>query len=265
MMDIKEYLDREIGEPMPLKDVVRTIRRNLAPELVAQFNRFIENGIGDCRKMYGFLAERANGRSIYDYFMQAYREGHEAKHNAVLGRVLSVNPRTLLDMCCGTGIDTCLFAQALGEKSGVCGADFSEEMLKRAAERARRMKLDNILFQKADLDDMPFEEPRFDVVTCFMGLFEGLGVDSSHPQYKSIEAACAVGRLIGMRNALNPNGLLVCSAPIPNEPAQAEYTETKLKRYLARADFRNVQTEVIGLKRKAGEAYSELFGFATKE
>lgn len=72
----------------------------------------------------------------------------------------------LLDLCCGTGD----IGLSLKEKSParVVGVDFSENMLKIAKDKAKR--LDNISFVKADAKNLPFPDETFDNMTISFGL-----------------------------------------------------------------------------------------------
>ncbi|MFW6160341.1 MAG: class I SAM-dependent methyltransferase [Acidobacteriota bacterium] len=71
----------------------------------------------------------------------------------------------VLDVGSGVGITACMLAQEYGCE--VVGMDLSEDMVKRAQERAARKKLsDKIKFTLGDARDIPFEDGIFDAVLC---------------------------------------------------------------------------------------------------
>jgi demethylmenaquinone methyltransferase/2-methoxy-6-polyprenyl-1,4-benzoquinol methylase len=72
---------------------------------------------------------------------------------------LAGNPRDVLDLCCGTGDIAMMF------QSRVVGADFTAEMLRVAATRAKR-----VLWVRADALRLPFPDNSFDVVSVGYGL-----------------------------------------------------------------------------------------------
>jgi ubiquinone/menaquinone biosynthesis C-methylase UbiE len=119
-------------------------------------------------------------------------------HDAVLARLDQLQPNTVLDLGCGTGQLT----QRLGEQfpdATVIGADLSNGMLERAAERAESDDAVANLggFVRADAQRIPLASGSFDVVTC---------TESFH-WYGDQEAAVAeVARL------LRPGGRLVIAS-----------------------------------------------------
>ena len=119
-------------------------------------------------------------------------------HDAVLGRLTDVRPDAVLDLGCGTGQLT----QRLGEQfpdASIVGADLSNGMLERAAQRAEahdaRAEISG--FVRADAQRLPLADASFDVITC---------TESFH-WYADQEAAVSeLGRL------LRPGGRLVIAS-----------------------------------------------------
>lgn len=88
-------------------------------------------------------------------------------HDAVLTRLEGLQPEAVLDLGCGTGQLT----QRLGEQfpeAAVVGADLSDGMLERAAERADADETGADLggFVRADAQRLPLATGSFDVITC---------------------------------------------------------------------------------------------------
>ena len=69
----------------------------------------------------------------------------------------------ILDVGCGVGLTACYIAKEYGCK--LIAIDISEEMIKRAEERAKRRGIeDKVEFKVADAQALPFEDDLFDVV-----------------------------------------------------------------------------------------------------
>ena len=79
-----------------------------------------------------------------------------------------------LDVAIGTAdlaIEMARQSQKRGVQFGITGIDLSEEMMRIGEEKVRKRGLQNrIAFMKASALDMPFEDERFDVVTCSYGV-----------------------------------------------------------------------------------------------
>jgi SAM-dependent methyltransferase len=85
-----------------------------------------------------------------------------------VGNPFSLGPvnagEAVLDIGCGTGVDTLLAAMMAGPSGKAGGVDIVPEMLQRAEENLKMTDLKNVSFQKASGEKLPFEDNRFDVV-----------------------------------------------------------------------------------------------------
>ena len=71
----------------------------------------------------------------------------------------------VLEVGCGVGLTTCYIAKEYGCE--VVAIDISEEMIKRAKERAKRKGVeDKVEFIVADAQDLPFKNDLFDAIIC---------------------------------------------------------------------------------------------------
>ncbi|WP_051063042.1 class I SAM-dependent methyltransferase [Ilumatobacter nonamiensis] len=105
-------------------------------------------------------------------------------HNAVLGRLEGLEPKRILDLGCGTGH----LAERLSmmfPKASVVGADLSDGMIERAAERLTDDDMSD--FVRADAQHLPLRDHSFDVVTC---------TESFHWYADQEAAAAELARLI---------------------------------------------------------------------
>ncbi|MEJ2363872.1 MAG: methyltransferase domain-containing protein [Deltaproteobacteria bacterium] len=70
----------------------------------------------------------------------------------------------VLDVGCGTGIDTIVAANKVGSTGTVTGIDLVPKMLAQARGNVRMMDLKNVKFLEASAERLPFPHPNFDVV-----------------------------------------------------------------------------------------------------
>ncbi|MBI4212590.1 MAG: bifunctional demethylmenaquinone methyltransferase/2-methoxy-6-polyprenyl-1,4-benzoquinol methylase UbiE [Deltaproteobacteria bacterium] len=76
---------------------------------------------------------------------------------------------TILDCATGTGDLAFRFKTKIGTQGRVIGADFSEQMLKVAKEKAAKGKID-ITFEKADIMNLPYADASFDITSIAFGI-----------------------------------------------------------------------------------------------
>ncbi|MBM3790732.1 MAG: class I SAM-dependent methyltransferase [Acidobacteria bacterium] len=82
-----------------------------------------------------------------------------------------------LDVGCGIGLQTLLFAQALGPESRVTGLDISPEFLGRAREIVEEAGLsERISFREGNAGDLPFGDDSFDWAwsSCCVGYYSAI-------------------------------------------------------------------------------------------
>lgn len=78
----------------------------------------------------------------------------------------------LLDLGSGAGND-CFVARAIvGDTGKVTGLDMTEPMIAKARENCAKLNFTNVDFVPGDIEDMPFEDKKFDVVisNCVLNL-----------------------------------------------------------------------------------------------
>lgn len=113
----------------------------------------------------------------YDFINDVQSFGLHRRWKRRLIRLAGARPgERALDLCCGTGDLTFALAAA---GALVTGLDFSEEMLRVAADKSRRalaqakhtqMARAQIEFIRGDAQQIPFPENTFDIVTIGYGL-----------------------------------------------------------------------------------------------
>ncbi len=75
----------------------------------------------------------------------------------------------VLDVCTGTGELAFLLARKVGDSGSVTGADFCEEMLKRARKKSGKNHR-NLSYILSDAKKLPFRDDMFDAVTVAFGM-----------------------------------------------------------------------------------------------
>ncbi len=78
----------------------------------------------------------------------------------------------VLDLGSGAGNDCFVARSMVGESGKVTGIDFSDEMLDKARSNAQKLGYTNVEFVGGDIEEMPLESNRFDVVisNCVLNL-----------------------------------------------------------------------------------------------
>jgi ubiquinone/menaquinone biosynthesis C-methylase UbiE len=117
---------------------------------------------------------KAQLRKTFDTVAEGYgSRGMEFFHHAAahLPRIFEFRgDEHLLDVATGTGIAATALAPHL-PRGKVTGIDLSEGMLAQARARAQSQRLDNIELHCMDMQDIGFDNARFDAANCSFGLF----------------------------------------------------------------------------------------------
>lgn len=102
--------------------------------------------------------------AIYDRHLGPWL--FEGYADEVARRVKALGPSAILETAAGTGIVTARLAEALPE-ARIVATDLNQAMLDVAAER---ISADNVSYQAADAQDLPFDDESFDLVVCQFGV-----------------------------------------------------------------------------------------------
>jgi arsenite methyltransferase len=71
----------------------------------------------------------------------------------------------VLDVGCGAGVDTLFSAMMAGPSGKVVGLDLTPAMLERAKKNLLKTDLKNVRFEEGSVENLPFADEDFDVVT----------------------------------------------------------------------------------------------------
>jgi len=146
------------------------------------------------RSMFDVVAER------YDLVNRLLTFGLDQRWRRITARATGAGKNSLvLDACTGTGDLAFAVNSVTGSK--VIGVDFSEDMLFIAREKAAKFGLNShVSFVMASVDNLPFEDNKFDAVTIGFGL-------RNTPDYKAVlQEFCRVtrsgGRLVCLESSM---------------------------------------------------------------
>jgi ubiquinone/menaquinone biosynthesis C-methylase UbiE len=101
---------------------------------------------------------------LYDRYMGPLLFEPYARH--VAERVALLRPERILETAAGTGIVTRAVAEAVPE-AAIVATDVNPAVVEFAAQRAHS---ERVTFQRADAQELPFEDGSFDLVLCLFGV-----------------------------------------------------------------------------------------------
>ena len=159
----------------------------------------------------------------------------------------------VLDLCSGTGEPSFTWAEMVGPSGHVTATDLSQEMLDVAADLAWERELNNMTFQVADAEALPFPDQSFDSVTCLFGVMFFPDVHRAMNQVRRVlkpggrAAFLAWGAAEKSQFSSATRGVLAKYAPADTPPPAAEVFRYArpgtLSAILHHAGFRGVQEE----------------------
>jgi ubiquinone/menaquinone biosynthesis C-methylase UbiE len=163
--DIANYLDREMILDLPSAEIMGS--NIITGEELARLE-----GCDDFTK-YSLVASVRNGFTLYDRMKGRQRQGvfWTLERLKSMKGTLPNNPR-ILDVCCGTGLESVFLASQFSE-GRIVGLDYIPAMVSRAAERASGYDISNASFVVSDRDRLPIPESSTNLLFCLNSFFEG--------------------------------------------------------------------------------------------
>jgi len=108
---------------------------------------------------------------VYDLINTVMTMGlHHAWRERAADRAALEPGDAALDLCCGTGDLALALRERVGPSGRVVGADFSEQMLELAREKASERGAREVTFEWADALELPYADASFDAVTVGFGV-----------------------------------------------------------------------------------------------
>ena len=141
--------------------------------------------------------------SSYDLMNKVYFFGMDKRFRSMLAERLNPKPGdSVLDLCCGTGLDFPFLIEKIKNQGTLLGVDLSLEMLQQAK---KKIGSEEVNWVRSDAANLPFRDETFDTV------FVSFCLKITPAYEKAIEEAARVLKLVGMIGVLGnhkPSGLL---------------------------------------------------------
>lgn len=119
----------------------------------------------------------------------------------ILKRVQLGRGEKVLDLCCGNGKQSLLFAQVAGPEGSVTGLDISDDLLGEARRKADAEGI-SVQFIHHDMNQpLPFEDDTCDLVTCSFALYYAENAEEV---------------ILDMKRVLRPGGRIFIAGPTVN-------------------------------------------------
>jgi len=143
---------------------------------------------------------------------------------------------TVLDLGSGAGFDCFLAAGRVGKTGRVIGVDMTPEMVERARENAARDGVDNVEFRLGDIEHLPVEDGRVDVIisNCVINLAPDKG--------RVFREAFRV---------LKPGGRLMVSDIVLTRPLP-DFVRNSVAAYIGCVAGASLREDYLGAMRQAG-------------
>lgn len=117
--------------------------------------------------------------------------------------------RLVLDLGCGSGVDSLMAAREAGSEGIVVGIDFSASMLSRAESARRKIGVTNVFFVEGAAEELPFRRASFDAVLVN-------GIFNLNPHRRAIFRELA--------RVVRPGGKVYTAELVLREPLPEEIT-----------------------------------------
>jgi ubiquinone/menaquinone biosynthesis C-methylase UbiE len=176
----------------------------------------------------------------------------------------------VLDIACGTGIPSLMVAPMILPNGTVIGIDLAPGMLGIAKKKAKQKGINNVEFQEADGESLPFPNESFDVALCNHGLVHMTDKSKVLGEIKRILKKGNGSLALSVWSTPDktvPLGIIAKilfqfwpSAIVPGAPSWFEYgPDGVLKKLLSDNGFRDIQISRhnLPMEVKNGEEYLE--------
>jgi demethylphylloquinol methyltransferase len=112
---------------------------------------------------------------------------------------------TCIDLCCGSGDLSLRLARHVGETGKVYGVDFSCQLLEVAQQRAQsQYPKSNIIWEEADVLNLPFPDDQFDAATMGYGLRNVTDIPSALGELHRVLKKGAKAAILDFHRPSNP-------------------------------------------------------------
>jgi ubiquinone/menaquinone biosynthesis C-methylase UbiE len=105
-----------------------------------------------------------------DHYEKYWEEQLEPAQTLLLDMAALAPGHRVLDVACGTGLVTLRAAERVAPGGHVTGTDISQGMVDAAGTIARERGVDHVRFERADAEELAFDDGAFDASLCALGL-----------------------------------------------------------------------------------------------
>jgi ubiquinone/menaquinone biosynthesis C-methylase UbiE len=105
-----------------------------------------------------------------EFYEEFWREQLSPAQERMLEMAALRKGESVIDVACGTGLVTFPAADAVGSGGRVTGTDISQGMVDAAAVLASDRGYGHVVFERADAEDLAYDDDTFDVALCALGL-----------------------------------------------------------------------------------------------
>lgn len=99
------------------------------------------------------------------YYLIGYRG--EAYRKSAVEALGAQTGDTVVDICCGTGLNFPLLQKAIGDEGKLIGVDLTDAMLEQARRRVEKNHWENVELVQSDVSEFDFPTPVNGVITTF--------------------------------------------------------------------------------------------------
>ncbi|HBH49622.1 MAG TPA: dimethylmenaquinone methyltransferase [Bacteroidales bacterium] len=106
----------------------------------------------------------------YDLINKLFTFGLDRKWRRItIEKCLEGNPKSILDLCTGTGDLAISLAKKINHRTEIVGYDMNHSMLEEANKKSGKQALEGIRFVQGNAADIPFKDNYFDRITIGFG------------------------------------------------------------------------------------------------
>ncbi|MBX4212373.1 class I SAM-dependent methyltransferase [Candidatus Pacearchaeota archaeon] len=240
-MNVEKYLDQEGCIDRTTEEIDEFIRTKGSQELFNTLH-IVRSGQWNEGHTYNFFSQTIDGVSIFDHQKGRSRLGIEWLFGKLSNIVECLNPQRILDIGCGTGLESVFLAKSF-PNINVVGIDRIKEMISVAETRKRKYSLNNVNFLVGDAYNLPVEKESFDLA-LFMNVLEVLD------DYGSFDR-----RIQQSYNALRPGGAAIVKFALSGEE-NLEYHVDETSIYLRNSGFQAIGNDSFRFRNIDGRDFS---------